>query len=162
MKAADRLLAIEEIKQLKARYFRYIDTKDYSGLATLFAEDAWFDARNAKRNGNDARSVSEMRGNEFFPRGAANIVAFIQNATEQNQTLHHGHMPEIEILTETTASGIIAMEDSNRYVQTRDASELQRPSSLHGYGHYHETYSKVNGRWVIQTSTLTRIRVDLE
>jgi hypothetical protein len=161
MDTVDKLLAIEEIKQLKARYFRFLDTKDYKGLATVFAEDAWFDARDAKRNGSDDRTLSEKRGDEWFPRGGANVVAFIQKATEPNQTLHHGHMPEIEILSETTARGIIAMEDSNRYARAPGSPDLHGSSSLHGFGHYRETYSKVNGRWVIQTSTLTRIRVDL-
>src|SRR3546814_6402828 len=34
------LLAINEIKSLKARYFRFVDTKDWVGLATLFTPDA--------------------------------------------------------------------------------------------------------------------------
>jgi hypothetical protein len=33
---------------------------------------------------------------------------------------------------------------------------------MHGYGHYHETYEKVDGRWRIKTITLTRLRVDVE
>ena len=32
---------------------------------------------------------------------------------------------------------------------------------MHGYGHYHETYAKVDGRWLIRTTTLTRLRVDM-
>ena len=36
----NRLLAIEEIKQLKARYFRFLDTKDWAGLTTVFTPDA--------------------------------------------------------------------------------------------------------------------------
>ena len=34
--------------------------------------------------------------------------------------------------------------------------------ALHGYGHYHETYEKVDGQWLIKTITLTRLRVDTE
>ena len=33
---------------------------------------------------------------------------------------------------------------------------------LHGYGHYHETYEKLDGRWLIASRRLTRIRVDQE
>jgi len=32
---------------------------------------------------------------------------------------------------------------------------------LHGYGHYHETYVKTDGRWRIKTSTVTRLREDI-
>ena len=50
--------------------------------------------------------------------------------------MHHGHMPEITLTSPTTASGIWSMEDMLRY---GDGTEL------HGYGHYHETYEKVDG-----------------
>ncbi len=29
---------------------------------------------------------------------------------------------------------------------------------LHGYGHYHEEYRKVEGKWLISYRTLTRLR----
>jgi hypothetical protein len=45
MNASDHLLAIEQIKQLKARYFRCMDTKDWAGLRSVFCDDAVFDAR---------------------------------------------------------------------------------------------------------------------
>ena len=34
--------------------------------------------------------------------------------------------------------------------------------TLHGYGHYHETYEKLEEQWRIKTITLTRLRVDAE
>ena len=33
--------------------------------------------------------------------------------------------------------------------------------NLLGYGHYHETYEKVDGRWYIKSSKLTRLREDI-
>ena len=33
--SSDSLLAIEEIRQLKARYFRCIDTRDWAGFRSL-------------------------------------------------------------------------------------------------------------------------------
>jgi hypothetical protein len=33
--------------------------------------------------------------------------------------------------------------------------------TMHGYGHYRETYRKVAHGWVIQTLKLTRVRVDV-
>ena len=50
MDALQRLVDIEEIKQLKARYWRCIDTKSFDELATVFAEDAVFDFRQAVRD----------------------------------------------------------------------------------------------------------------
>jgi hypothetical protein len=39
----ERLEAIEEIKQLKARYFRCMDTKDWDGFTSVFAPEARMD-----------------------------------------------------------------------------------------------------------------------
>jgi len=66
-------------------------------------------------------------------------------------TVHHGHMPEIELTSPTTATGTWAMED-----------ELWWPEGgpiryMHGYGHYHETYRKDDGTWRIASLTLTRL-----
>ena len=33
--------------------------------------------------------------------------------------------------------------------------------NLRGYGHYDETYEKIDGRWLITSSTLTRLREDI-
>jgi hypothetical protein len=66
-------------------------------------------------------------------------------------TVHHGHTPEIELTSATTARGIWAMEDMLRWPDGRE---------MHGYGHYHETYELVEDAWRIKTSTLTRLRVD--
>ena len=33
--------------------------------------------------------------------------------------------------------------------------------NLRGYGHYTETYEKVDGQWLITSSTLTRLREDV-
>ena len=71
-------------------------------------------------------------------------------------TVHHGHMPEIEILSPTTARGVWAMEDKLRWPE---GSPIQ---TMHGYGHYHETYELVDGAWRISTLTLTRLRLDVE
>jgi hypothetical protein len=34
--------------------------------------------------------------------------------------------------------------------------------AMHGYGHYHETYEKFDGRWLIKTLRLSRLRVDFD
>jgi hypothetical protein len=33
--------------------------------------------------------------------------------------------------------------------------------NLVGYGHYHETYECIDGRWLIKSSKLTRLREDI-
>jgi hypothetical protein len=46
------------------------------------------------------------------------------------------------------------MEDKLRWP---DGAPL---ATMHGYGHYHDRYEKVDGRWRITSTTLTRLRVD--
>jgi hypothetical protein len=65
-------------------------------------------------------------------------------------------MPEIEITSPTTATGIWAMEDKLRWP---DGAPM---SAMHGYGHYHETYEEVDGGWRIKTIELRRLRLDIE
>ena len=67
-------------------------------------------------------------------------------------TVHHGHTPEIELTSPTTATGIWAMQDVLQLAERRP---------LHGYGHYHETYELIDGAWRIRTSKLTRLHMDL-
>jgi hypothetical protein len=90
LSTAEQLAEIEAIKQLKARYFRLMDTKDWEGFAKVFASDVEVD------------------------------VMF----------------DWVELSTPKGARGI------------------------RGYGHYHETYEKRDGSWVITTLRLTRLRVD--
>ena len=57
-------------------------------------------------------------------------------------SLHQGHHPEIEIIGETTAKAIWALQD---YV-----IDLKRNTSLFGAGFYRDEYVKVNGEWKIK------------
>src|SRR6185312_2545365 len=47
MDLAERLAAIEEIKALKARYFRCMDEKDWPGLQAVFTPDVVCDFRDS-------------------------------------------------------------------------------------------------------------------
>lgn len=145
MDAAERLLAIEEIKQLKARYFRCMDTKDWDGFAAVFAPDADMDVSGEVPHDPE----SGLR------HGNTAIAAFVRSNVDPVVTVHHGHMPEITVHDEDTASGIWSMEDKLRWP---DGSSFR---TLHGYGHYHETYRRVDGQWRIQTLRLTRLRLDV-
>ena len=40
--------------------------------------------------------------------------------------------------------------------------DAENSMALQGFGHYHERYVKVDGRWRIAYLTLTRLRVDAE
>ena len=141
MATHDELDAIEHIKKLKARYFRCMDTKDWDGFQNVFAADATMD-------------TTQEAPNIEVVTGAPEIRQFVEGSVGPVVTVHHGHMPEIEITSSTAATGIWSMEDMLRW------PEGSPIASMHGYGHYHETYEKIDGQWRIASCKLTRLRVD--
>jgi hypothetical protein len=145
MQNVESLIAAEEIRQLKARYFRLLDTKQWDEFEALFAADATFDMRDA----------AGARDEKALLAGAPAIAAFVRDAVAGMVTVHHGHMPEIDVLSAHAARGTWAMADVLRWT-TGGADDTQ---VLHGYGHYHDTYARVDGRWLIQSSRLSRLSV---
>ena len=127
---------LEELRQLKARYFRMMDTKNWEGLAQVFTDDVEIDVTG--EGGGVTHSVAD-----YIPFLRANIEDVI--------TVHHGHMPEIELTGPDTARGIWSMEDVVEFPDGR---------GIRGYGHYTEEYARVDGQWRIRSIVLTRLRLD--
>ena len=113
-----------------------MDTKDWDAIRDVFTDSVVMDTT---QSGGDVIS------------GADAFMAFLRETLADVITVHHGHMPEIVLTSDTTATGVWAMEDLLRWP---DGTELR------GYGHYHETYEKAGGVWRIASSTLTRLRMD--
>ena len=124
------------IKQLKARYFRTMDTKDWAAMRQVFTDDVVMD-------------TTESGGG--LVTGADEFMAFLEEVLGEATTVHQGHMPEIEVTSATTATGIWALNDIVIW---------PTGMRLDGYGHYHETYEKGPDGWRIKTSTLTRLHTD--
>ena len=148
MDALARLIAIEDIKQLKARYFRLMDMRDWDAMAQVFCRDALFDCREGFR-------VHPLEGAPVGPvgpmtRGREAIIAWISDAFTNQVSAHHGHCHEVTIDSDTEAHGVIAMED---YILAPD-----RETRLYqGTGHYHERYRFEDGAWRIAETKLTRL-----
>ncbi len=142
MNDIEKLLAIESIKQTKARYFRGIDTKDWQLFATAFAPDAQLDVR------------AESRNPDYLFNDRDAIAGFVSKSLDGMITVHHGHMPEIDFTSDSSANVIWAMED----LLWKKDDAVQKPfNHLNGWGHYIETYRKVGSDWLIQTTMLKRL-----
>ena len=154
MNDIEKLLAIEEIKKLRARYFRGADTKNWTLLESVFAPDVVFDIRGVTtdpRTGvNVVPSVSEG-----VLTGSKTVTEAIRQGIDGVATVHHGHMPEIEITGPTSAKGIWSMEDVLKWPGESPID------SMHGFGHYDETYEKIAGEWKIKTLKITRLMLDI-
>jgi uncharacterized protein (TIGR02246 family) len=127
---------LEAIRQLKARYFRTMDTKDWDGMRQVFTDDVVMD-------------TTEAGGG--IVTGADEFIGFLRKTLDGTVTVHQGHMPEIELTSETTATGIWALNDIVIF---------PNGMRLDGYGHYHETYEKGANGWRITSSKLTRLHAD--
>lgn len=142
MTEVEKLMAIQEIRRLKARRVRSMDMKDWEGYAACHTEDAV-----------TTTFQSEVGDADAVVGGDA-IARRLRQQLEGRTTAHHVHEPEIELTSANTANGTWPMEDMLWW------SEGGIEHWLHGYGHYHETYEKVDGQWLIKSRSLSRIRVD--
>ncbi len=145
MDALQTLLAIDDIRAVKARYCRLLDTKDWSGFAALFTDDAVMD-------------VSEDTGNPPIT-GIPAIVAQVRFAVDDAATSHQVHTPEITLAGNDTALGVWAMQD--RVVWREGLSPIPGVASITGYGQYHESYRREGGEWKIAALRLSRFHVDM-
>ena len=143
---AEEVADKEAIRELKARYFRLMDTKDWQGWKALFTQDLVAKTDVAVSvGGADGKTLPATRNVDEF-------VSNTRQAIDMASTVHHGHMPEIELESPASAHGIWAMEDIVEWPDGR---------LLRGYGHYHETYRKEGGAWRIASLHLTRTRLDM-
>ena len=128
---------IEEIKQLKARHCRLVDTKDWAGWAeTCLTEDFHLDSGGGVQDGRDV------------------VVASVSSSLDSGSTVHHVYMPEITLTSPDSATGVWPMEDWIRV--TIGGNTV----AFHGCGHYHEAYVRTDQGWRIKSSVQTRLRID--
>ena len=132
----EQLLALEEIKLLKAKRDRAIDTKDWALYRSLHADD----------------HVSHNDGHPRWDSADIMIANLSAILHEGRTSAHHSHTPEITFESPTKAKGIWGMED---YIFDSASGELQ----IHGFGFYHETYEKRDGKWLFTSRQLKRTHV---
>jgi hypothetical protein len=144
MTDVEKLLAIEEIKRVKAKYFYGLDHKDWD----LWRREVW---------AADATLIVPEASVEAV--GLEAILAYVRESTADQVSVHHGHMPDIEITSDDTARAVWAMED--RLFRTKEHPLSGGETHLHGFGHYHETYVRTAAGWRISSTRLTRLRIEL-
>ncbi len=136
---------LEQIKQLKSRYCRYVDLKHWERLRGLFTPDARFE------------------GLGSAPTGAS-VGQFIDGISHRLGpcvSIHHCHMPDIVFLDANRARGIWAMMDYLQWPQPLEIREAKGPVvGFTGYGHYEEEYRRTANGWRIALLRLTRMRID--
>jgi hypothetical protein len=142
MDDVERLVAIEQICRMRSRYLRMLDTKNWDEVANAYAPDATLAFH------------TEAPG--VVSRGRTQIIATITSTLVDVTTVHYGHMAEIDILSPHRATGVWALEDMLWF----GAKSMYPGRRVHAYGHLNDTYSKIDGRWLLQDVEITRLRVD--
>ncbi|MHB1853982.1 MAG: nuclear transport factor 2 family protein [Acidimicrobiales bacterium] len=137
MDVAD-LAELRAIEELKYRYLRYLDLKQWDELAGVFTEDA---------------TASYAGGNLVFA-GRHNILEFLRDALATQLTSHKCHHPEIELQTGGRATGVWALED---VVIDPDAGY-----TIRGAAYYSDRYRKEGGAWRIEHTGYRRVYEELE
>lgn len=131
-----QLSDLEEIKILKHRYFRAIDTGDWDLFDTLFTDDVacTYNGGTYKVSFKGAAAMGEFMRNSFHSGAAA---------------MHHGHMPEITITGDNSASGIWYLEDV--------FIDIEKDDHTFGTAIYTDTYRREGGVWKIATTHYDRV-----
>lgn len=147
----ERLAAIEAIRNVKAAYFRGVDTDDGDLVRSILAADCRLDYRGC--------CTDPKSGKDHMP--AMNVVlegrdAWVSGAFAKAgiTSVHQGHQAQIEVTGADSASASWAMTDRLFMPPGAPFTLLQ------GFGFYHETYVREADGWKIATLTIERIRVD--
>ncbi len=136
----EELVEIEKIRQLKSRYFRTMDQKDWDAWEQVFCEDVKIDTTQD--------GAPPINGRAAFRK-------FLSPLLQNVKTVHHGHMSEVELTGRDTARGIWAMEDMLWWPKTEGGRHLW------GMGWYYERYRRdPDGEWRILELVLKRARVE--
>jgi hypothetical protein len=130
---------IEQVRRAKARYARFLDTKDWDGFAGLFERAV--EVRMFDPAGNTI--VSHDNRDSF--------VAAARAGLEGGLSIHQMHNDEIDQISDTEISATWSMEDM---ILFRPGSE--GPRRMHGYGHYHELWRLGPDGWRIARLELRR------
>jgi hypothetical protein len=134
----ERLLALEEIRSLKARYCRTVDARDWDAWRECFTDDIAFYLTSKPLLGVEALL-------EFGTR-------YLEGAT----SVHQVHAPEIAFTSDTEATGIWALHDILLWTEPN----MFGVTSMVGYGSYHERYRRVDGTWRISEVKVSRFHVE--
>lgn len=131
-----RLMDIEAIKQLKHAYFRCIDTANWDELAGLLHDEV---------------TVHFFGGTyEWKLQGKAEYVESVSKSFHREAIGHHnGHHPEIQMLSESAATGIWYLSD-NMWIM--DQKFLTSGTAI-----YWDRYEKQAGSWKIRDTKYRRI-----
>ena len=129
------LVEIEEIKAVKYRYLRAVDTRDWDLLGTTLTENA----------------TSAYSNGKLSYEGRDAIIKFLSESMPEKDMLtsHKVHQPEIELTGPTTATARWALEDVVIIVPAG--------LTIRGAAYYEDRLEKEDGQWRISHTGYRRL-----
>lgn len=136
----DDLVQLRLIEELKYRYLRAVDQKDWELLADCFV----------------AEGEAIYGGGVHHLEGRDAIVDFLRGVLDRDAvaTSHRCHHPEIELRDDGTAVGIWALED--RVVDTEFGITLR------GAAFYTDEYVRTDDGWKLRSTAYKRTFEEIE
>lgn len=134
-------LAIKEtIRTQKAKYCRYLDTKQFDEWEALFKPDAAIIFYNP-----DQTILGKFDS-------IAELSPLARKVFGGRVTAHQIHNSEIELKSDTAVSAIWSVGD----FQIHTATEGEAAKAEHGYGFFHETWERLGETWLIASLEFRR------
>jgi len=131
-----QLSDMEDIRTVKHRYFRGIDTADMALLETLFTDEIGV----LYKGGAYRVELS----------GKAQMLEFLANSFHSGAlAMHHGHMPEIRLTGDNSAEGIWYLEDI--------FINLETSTHTSGTAIYRDRYQREGATWKIAYTEYDRV-----
>ncbi len=149
----EKLIITDEIRSVMAKYVRLADSKSWKSLASLFTPTGSFTPMDVS-----GAALIVMEGRE-------KIAEIIGESVGDAIAIHHLFSYEMDVISDDRVHGVFAMEDQ-LIRSDEELSVVQRQGNippfrtLHGYGHYHGDFIKINGEWYISKLTQSRVKLD--
>lgn len=137
-KQLQRINDIEEIKRLKGKYFRCLDSKDWDGLEETLSPNVHTSYSGGKLKFNGPREVTDY---------------FRKSMPDTDLTLHQGHTPEIWFESDDVAYGHWYLQDNLIFCEGNPYAGTQ----IQGSAIYTDKYERIDGRWLIVETGYYRI-----
>ena len=134
------LLDYKEILELKARFVRMVDLKDWKGYRAVFHSEGTFDF-----------------GGGFTVEGGDAFVAAVASQLEGATSVHRAFLPEITFESASLAKGIWAVND---YIEFPSDPVTGARAGQQGFGYEYETYRKIGNAWKIADWRVHYVRMD--
>jgi hypothetical protein len=126
--------SVEEIRTLRARFVRFVDTQEWGAWRELLTEDYRLETDDGVQEGRDG------------------IVEFVSSALDGASIVHQLFGPDITITGRDTAIGTWGYEDRVVFPGEHD------PIVLHDYGYLRDEYVRTEDGWRVRSTVETKLQ----